>query len=278
MVMNAISPAQPLRVIVTRPGAQAQAWVAQLSARLSSLALSRTLEVLALPLIEVQGSPDAKAVQAAWQSMRADPMLAAVVFVSPSAVEAFFEALQQGGESPLVWPAACLAAAPGPGTLASLAGHGVPPECLLGPPPKAAQFDSESLWQRMAALDWRGRRVWVMRGEGGREWLAGQLTQAGAEVRFLSVYARQCPVLNTTEAALLAQALAAPSHHLWMFSSSEAIDNLIQLAPRQSWADALALATHPRIAERARSAGFTRVFPCKPTLQELGECIQSMAG
>ena len=55
---------------------------------------------------------------------------------------------------------------------------------------------------------------------------------------------------------LLAHALAAPDTVRWHFSSSEAIGHLLDLAPGADWSAASALATHPRIAEHARGAGF----------------------
>ena len=51
----------------------------------------------------------------------------------------------------------------------------------------------------------------------------------------------------------------APESHLWLFSSSEAVANLQALAPAADWSRSAALASHPRIAQAARAAGFGRV-------------------
>jgi len=50
-----------------------------------------------------------------------------------------------------------------------------------------------------------------------------------------------------------------------MFSSSEAIDNLRALAPSARWDAGRALASHPRIAERARTLGFGSVTTIAPS-------------
>ncbi len=62
-----------------------------------------------------------------------------------------------------------------------------------------------------------------------------------------------------------------------MFSSSESIAQLEALAPGAEWREATALATHPRIAQRAREAGFGRVLECRPSLDAVVACLQSIA-
>jgi uroporphyrinogen-III synthase len=62
-----------------------------------------------------------------------------------------------------------------------------------------------------------------------------------------------------------------------LFSSSEAIGNLVQAVPQQSWKQAKALATHPRIAQAARKAGFAVVCESRPTLADVVASIESMA-
>jgi uroporphyrinogen-III synthase len=277
--------AKPLTVLITRPQPQAQEWVAALAA---DTALRQSGAVLqALPLLAIGGAAEGAPVSAAWARLTArtgatadelDPAAAmpppgwdALVFVSPSAVEQFFAAAQPGAR----WPQACWAAAPGPGTLAVLARCGVPEPALLGPGPGAEQFDSEALWQTLALHDWRGRRVLIVRSEGGREWLAEQLTQAGAHVDYLSAYRRIAPVWTAAERALCEEALRRPAHHLWCFSSSEAIDYLVSSHPHSGWSDAQALVTHPRIAQRAQAAGFGCVRACQPTPQAVSACIRA---
>ena len=181
-------------------------------------------------------------------------------------------------------PATLWVASPGPGTSAALRAEGVPPGCLIEPAAEAPQFDSESLWQQLSARPWRGARVLIVRGEGGREWLASQLEAAGAEVHFLAAYRRAAPQLDATARAALADALSWPRQHLWLFSSSEAIGHLqaqLQGQPANDAAPALAaslaVTTHPRIGERARAAGFGQVQGCRPSIDAVVACIQSLS-
>jgi uroporphyrinogen-III synthase len=120
------------------------------------------------------------------------------------------------------------------------------------------------LWSAISAWPWAGRPAWIVRGNGGRDWLGAQLRDAGADVRVVQSYARAAPVLAPPERAVLEAALAAPARWIWMFSSSEAIDHLEALAPVARWDAGRALASHPRIAERARALGFGDVTIVAP--------------
>ena len=240
-----------VRVIVTRPQPQAAQWVAQLAALGQPAA--------ALPLLGIGDAPDPAAVVAAWQHL---PTCALAMFVSPSAVERFM-ALRPAG---LQWPAGVLAGSTGPGTHAALRAAGVADESIVTPPLEPGRFDSEALWAELAhRRDWRGAQALIVRGEGGRDWLAGTLAQHGASVHFTEAYRRTAPVLDAEGQALLGEALAAPAAHAWLFSSSEAARHLPSLAPGADWSAGWALATHDRIADAARGLGFGRVERVDPS-------------
>lgn len=234
-----------MRLLVTRPQPQADAWVARLAAQ--------GIEAVALPLIDIAGPPDPAAVAAAWRSL---PARALAMFVSPSAVERFFAARPEG----VGWPALLEAGATGPGTSQALADAGV--ARIVQPPADAGKFDSEALWPLLRARrDWHGASVLVVRGDGGRDWLSTQLREAGATVDPVAAYARRAPQWDDATRLHLDTALALPSTHCWLFGSSEAIDHLARLVPEGTeWRHACALATHPRIAERARRLGIGRVL------------------
>jgi uroporphyrinogen-III synthase len=249
-----------MRLIVTRPAAQAAEWVADLR--------RHGVDAIALPLIGIFPPRESAPVAAAWASLAAQRL---VMFVSPNAAEQFF-ALRPAGAA---WPAATLAGSPGPGTSRVLRSLGVPEACIVEPRADAAQFDSESLWERLCERDWSGAAVLIVRGESGRDWLAERLREAGARVGFVTAYERAGPVLDDAQRERLRDALAAPAVHTWMFSSSESIDHLHALVPDASWRAARALATHPRIAERAREAGFGAVHECRPSLDAVLACLQS---
>lgn len=257
MLTSKPAPETALRVIVTRPAAQAQPWLEALG--------QRGLAAAALPLIDIVPAPQP---QALAQAAAALASRALVVFVSTNAVEALFEVL----DGP--WPDATLAAAPGPGTARALRERGVPAAQVTEPAADAPQFDSEALWLRLAGHDWRGRRVLVLRGNGGREWLADRLRDAGAEVELLCAYERRPPTWDAVRSALLERALLEPEHHVWLFSSSEAVRHLG--AHRGSgWQASRALATHPRIAQAARALGFGRVDEVRPDAASIAALLRT---
>jgi uroporphyrinogen-III synthase len=232
----------------------------------------------ALPLIEILPAPDPAQVEQAFAQAEASAAGAVFMFVSPNAVQGFFDAVaaRRGVDArTLAWPVQARAAATGPGTVAALRECGVAADAIVAPDPAAQQFDSESLWSEIADWSWPGRPVWIVRGNGGRDWLGRQLRDAGADVRFVQSYGRAAPVLSADEQALLDAALAAPARWIWMFSSSEAIDHLQALGPGAQWAAGRALASHPRIAERALALGFGSVTLVAPAAAAVSAAVAS---
>jgi uroporphyrinogen-III synthase len=261
------------RVLVTRPLDQAREWVSQLQAR--------GIEAVALPMLGIEPMPDPAPLKAAWAAMARHGLL---MFVSPNAVQHFFAQRPAGA----VWPDGLLAASPGPGTSAALRAAGVADALLVEPPVAEGRFDSEALWAVLRGVrPWRGACVLVLRGSvddtpqgSGRDWLAQQLREAGAEVDMLAVYRRAGPHLDAAQREVFRQALAEPARQLWLFSSSEAVDQARAAADAEgaSWRPAAALATHPRIAERARAAGFAPVTETAPTLDAVAAAAFTAAG
>jgi uroporphyrinogen-III synthase len=229
---------------------------------------------VALPLIAIDPAPDEATVRRAWEAL---PSYSAVMFVSGNAVERFFllkpAGIAFGGARPRAW-------APGPGTSDALLRAGVPQSLIHTPASTAPQFDSQSLWQEVGEQVPAGGRVLVVRGGdtsgqgAGRDWLAGQLAQRGVAVDMVVAYCRRPPVWSPLQRSLALQ--AAHDGSLWLFSSSEAIAHLRTLAPDQSWQDAHALVTHPRIATAARDAGFGVVCLSRPILSDVMASIESI--
>lgn len=271
-----------MRVIVTRPERDAQRWVLDLSAQ--------GFDAVALPLIQVGPLPDTSALVQAWQHL-AD--YRAVMFVSANAVDQFF--ISNPALAPVFTAQAAIntrAWATGPGTARALLRAGVAPERLDVPPLDAGQFDSEALWQVVASQVHGGDRLLIVRGaaaptdqvamageqgplkaEGaGRDWLTRQLVGRGAQVDLLVAYQRTAPAWRADDLQLMRQ--AAGDGSVWLFSSSEAIANLSAALPGQDWASARALATHPRIAQAARQAGFGVVCESRPTLADVVSALK----
>lgn len=244
-------------LIVTRPRPQCAAWLARLAAL--------GVDAVALPLIEILPARDPGPARAAWAALAAVDL---AVFVSPNAVEHFFA---QGDGA--AWPPHTLAACVGPGSAQALAAHGVAADLIVQPATDAASLDSEHLWQQLQPRrTWAGARVLLLRGDGGREWLAERLVEAGAQVEAITVYHRAGPRFAAAEQALLDDVRARPQAFVWLFSSAEAVGHLqaFQLTGQR------AIATHPRIAEAARAAGFTPVVLARPDPEAVTQALKTL--
>lgn len=193
------------------------------------------------------------------------------------------------GASP--FSAGPLIAAVGPGTLLALAAHGIHPSSHRVVSPEGAEavasamrsgdttqendtirFDSEAL---VAAIDkivpraaWRGERVLIVRGDGGREWFADLLRDAGAVVEAVSAYRRTVPTPDAAAWRPIEAVLNAAGPAAWVVGSSEAVRNLRTLADARFGEGAQlrallhmpVLAPHPRIARAAEGAGFDTIW------------------
>ena len=237
-----------VRLVVTRPAAEAQRWAQALC--------ERGIEAQSLPLIDIAPLPDTAGLQAAWQGV---PQHAALMFVSANAVQHFMAVRPQGVTLDMqAWGT-------GPGTEAALRAAGWPAEHIRCPAADADKFDSEALWALVQAdvQAWAGRSVLIVRGAdaqgrlAGRDWLALQLQALGVQVHQCVAYVRRAPVLDAAQQALARTALS--DGRWWLFSSSEAAQNLAQLLPGAIGPASRALATHPRIAQRLQQQGWGRV-------------------
>jgi uroporphyrinogen-III synthase len=267
-----------MRVVITRPAGDAQAWVDALQAA--------GHDALALPLIEVGPAKQVQPVMQAWAQWS---NFQAVMFVSAQAVRYFFEhqpVSPNWVDGPRCW-------ATGPGTHKALLQAGVPGACIDSPAADAVQFDSEALWQRVSAQVQAAKPVLIVRGHDvkvdanscvessaapvgtGRDWLAQQLQAAGASAQFVVAYERRAPVWSAEQKAQACE--AATDGSVWCFSSSQAIEHLAQTLLAQSWVKARCIATHPRIAQTAQALGFGEIHMSKPSLADLLVSLESLA-
>ena len=270
-----------LRAIVTRPGQEADAWAAQIK--------RNGIEAVALPMIEIVAVPDRSQLAQAWKDLA---KYDALMFVSSNAASHFFAARPteiaspwvSGNKAPRAWVT-------GPGSRAALLAQGVPAKHIDMPAPTAQSLDSEALWLQVQAQIGAGTRILIVRGDKaseaadapapgspsgqGRDWLAVQLQGRGAQVDYVVAYARRPPQWTADQRALVMQSLQGQD--VWVWSSAEALGNLLSAFPGQTWAGAKAVATHTRIAQAARLAGFGKVALAKPGLAALCASIESLA-
>ncbi|MEW5881641.1 MAG: uroporphyrinogen-III synthase [Pseudomonadota bacterium] len=252
-------------VIVTRPDAGGRALADELAAR--------GIEALWLPAFEIGSAPDEPAARGALAQL-ADFDLA--VFVSPAAVRAA-AALLTGA-----WPARTAIGAVGAAT-ASAVVQSIPgaQSAALIAPGAADENDagSEAFWDALTRSALRPRRVLLLRAEGGREWLADRLAAAGARVTAVAVYSRRMRSASDDEIATLRRWKDAGRQPAMLVTSSEAVDVLVRQIERAGapgWLQAgLALATHARIAERLRAAGFARVALAAPRADAIVDAIHA---
>ncbi|WP_321792287.1 fused uroporphyrinogen-III synthase HemD/membrane protein HemX [Caballeronia sp. J97] len=250
-------------VVVTRPDGQS----ADLLARLAHAGF----ETLEFPLIDIASVADDAPLRAALDELFLPPEAAAryalVVFVSPNAIDHAFSRLGAP------WPADLPVAVVGPGSVAALARQGVHPSShrVISPSTEEAdpRFDSEALYTAIEAHfgtnGLEGKRVLIVRGDGGREWLAERLSEAGAQVEKAAAYRRVLPEPSMQKWERIHELLAGKPH-AWLLTSSEGVRNLAELAHEHLTADEIVLlkrtplvCPHPRIAEAARGAGFDRI-------------------
>lgn len=275
-----------MRVIVTRPRADALRWVQALGAQ--------GIDAMALPLIEIHPLSDSRVIAAAWHSCL---QYQAIMFVSAAAVDHFFAARPpdatlgnpEGG--PRLW-------ATGPGTVAALVRQGVATHRIDAPSSSSGPYDSETLWHLVGSQVRACSQVLLVRGGGrdvslppqssvddasvarddeqgeGRDWLSARLEQAGAQVRFVVAYWRAAP--GTRELRQALGHLHIGDDALWLFTSAQAIRNLVACLPERHWSGSRAIASHARIAEAARSAGFGVVRESRPALADMAASIKSM--
>ena len=130
-----------------------------------------------------------------------------------------------------------------------------------------ARFDSEALFAAIdasfGAAPLEGKRVLIVRGDGGREWLAERLREGGVEVETVAAYRRLAPEPSIAWSRV---------HDCWrrtacgLITSSEGVRNLDELAHQHLNAGEIAqlkratlVAPHPRIAQTARGLGFDSI-------------------
>ena len=249
------------RVLVTRPVREARRWVEALRAR--------GIDAQALPLLAIEALEDDTVLRETRDRAEA---FQAWMFVSAAAVEHFFLTDAQPSDGPRCW-------ATGPGTAAALRAAGVPDARIDVPAAGTGQFDSEALWQIVRPQVSPATQVLFVRGgdahgqPAGRDWLATQVADAGAGQQTVVAYRRVPPVWGDDDRRI---ALAAANDgSLWLFSSSQAIGNLRQALPQADWSAARAIATHPRIAQRAREAGFGHVLHSSAEFDAMIASIES---
>jgi uroporphyrinogen-III synthase len=241
----------PDSVVITRPAAQA----GPLAARIAALGWPVTL----LPLLEIHaldGAQECAQLQAVLARLAGYDLVA---FVSPNAIDCVFAHLS-------AWPPGVPLAVVGEGSRLALAAHGVTDaNASITSPLDTARSDSEHLLLALDLPALRGKRVLIVRGDGGRDYLADGLRAAGAEVEFVTAYRRKVPKLTPALRATLEKLLQ--HNNDWIITSSEALRGLLALLDEMGDEKTVVakmqqqhlIVPHARIAQTAAALGFARV-------------------
>ena len=245
-------PLNTVRVLVTRPGEQAEA----LSARLASLGATPVL----FPTIRIDALPDTAGLDRAVQRLASYDW---IVFTSVNGVAVFWERMQALG-----CEAASLAsvrvAAVGSRTAQVLAERGIAPAFVPG------EYVAERIADGLG--DVRGRTVLMPRGHRARETLSRLLRGRGAQVETLTVYETRRATPSPAAWQALHQGFGAV-----LLTSASTVQHFMALADetvRAHLSDAVVACIGPITAEAARSAGLrVHVVPPEYTTEALVEAL-----
>jgi uroporphyrinogen-III synthase len=144
-----------------------------------------------------------------------------------------------------------------------------------------AGYDSESLLNLSELTELAHQKILILRGFGGRELLKQQFEQRGAKVDYADLYQRNCPNYTVSE---INDALITFSPDILIALSGETLHNLVKISQNKDIAidgrpaitDKAVLVPSNRVADQARSLGFSKVWvPQALNEQALIDCIES---
>ncbi len=194
--------------VITRPDAQAHA-LAQLVEQAGGMAH-------VFPTLEID-FVSATSFEKQLHEVEAEDLL---IFVSANAVRGLFDQLSS---TQLASLERAHIAAVGTSTQAALERRGI--EVNINS--VADQQNSEGLMAHADMQDLAGQKVFIVRGQSGRETLAKGLRERGAEIHYIQTYTRRIP--QTFDAKGLMRCLRLPSVRCVMLTSYEAFSNLLEL-------------------------------------------------
>lgn len=180
-----------------------------------------------------------------------------MIFVSSNAARLYIDALvEQRG--PGCWPAATRAAAVGAPSARFLAESGhIPAHHILHPDPNNDTQDSEGLWRLLQPMLPSFKRVLIVRGLSGREWLGECFCNAGIQVDRLALYDRQAAIWDARQGGQLTAVLASSAPCIFLLTSGEGVDavhaNVVRLGLQDAWRGSRFVAIHERVASRLQS-------------------------
>jgi len=229
---------QGLRVLVTRPAEQAE--------RLCERIAAAGGEAFCLPAIEILDPVDGFHLEHIIDALAGYDL---AVFISANAVTCGLDAITRHGD----WPDRVPIATVGAASAEALAPYGLSADLV-----PEHRFSSEALLALDELQDMHGRRVIIFRGNGGRELLHDTLVERGAEVDYVEVYRRACPVVDPEE---IRPYWDSGVLDIITITSNEILHNLVDMAGIEAWPllrDIPLLVVGERQAALARELGFVK--------------------
>ncbi len=249
--MSGNAPSRPA-LLLARPAALAR--------RIAPVLDAAGFDSVVYPVLEIGPVPDPVALDAVLSRL---PACTLAAFVSPSAVDAAFEAVAG-------WPEGIAFAAVGEGTAAALREHGV--ARVIAPPDRG---DAQALLESPDLAALAAPHVMVFRGAQGSGRLATGLREAGREVHEAVCYSSSptrpdpAPVLGLLRAGRLHGVLAGSSRTLQALRDALGPDALPLL-------DRLVVFTpHQRVADAAKGMGWSVAEVAGPGDARLVSGVQS---
>ncbi len=232
-------------ILVTRPAGQAE--------RLCRMIERAGGRALRFPLLEI-AVVDGTAAEAAGALLDNYGNYDAMIFISRNAV-IFAEKLRPALFARETLPAVY---ASGPGTRAELEARGI-----VAATGRNSEYGTEGLLrlQSLSSRSVAGKRLLIVRGEGGREKLKAGLEERGARVDYVEVYLRRIPEM---EADTMQKLWQDQRPGVIVVTSVQSLENLLALGGpecRRSLLETPLAVMSPRIARRAGELGFMRP-PC----------------
>lgn len=223
-----------LPVLVTRPASQAE----EICPALEALGC----EVIRQPLLKIEAVAETPIIKSQFMDI---DLFDAVIAISRNAAEMGLMYLDQYWPQ---WPQGIDWIAIGPVTAEVMRAQGLETKM------PNSQFDSEGALQMPELQALAGKKILIWRGVGGRETLASTLRERGAEVKYAELYQRLIPEYDEQQ---WQQTLA--SKPLLLVSSGQGLEAIAAQQPKISDKVRGIIAPSSRVAELAKSLGFTEI-------------------
>ena len=250
---------QALSVLVTRPQGQADTLIAAIKA-----AGGKASHCAVIDIVELTAQDQ---LQQCKQHIMALDEFQHVIFISGNAVNFGMEWIAQ------YWPQLPVDIhwyGIGKKTVAQLIESGVP----CKPYELEGAMNSEALLEHKSLQQLAQQKVLIIRGVGGRDYLAEQLTQRGAQISYAECYHRVEPSLASGELTGLIEQQAINTVCL---NSGESVTNFYRLMGDTKINTLTAVVPGDRVAAIAQQLGFNRVATAENASdQSMLEALKSL--